>query len=135
MDPNETLAQIRADIATSDSEAGRLGDLVEALDGWLSKGGFPPTAWQPPVPALTGNDHILTRAGADLDDPYGLPWVFGVHLQLCPQTPVFVRLHRRDHRAVVNLGVIRNEVSLYVTTDQVDRLANLFAVIRTRLRH
>lgn len=64
MDPNEALKNARAALAalrtrlddgeepTSDTDAevadhaGDLADAFEALDGWLSKGGFLPAAWQ-----------------------------------------------------------------------------------------
>lgn len=53
MDPNAALAQIRelTDKASrygelSDSETNLLVDLVEGLDGWLSKGGFLPEPWE-----------------------------------------------------------------------------------------
>ena len=54
MDINETLRIIRENVAvyraTDDAEtandaAERVVEHVEALDGWLSKGGFLPTAW------------------------------------------------------------------------------------------
>ena len=54
MDPNATLAQIREALTTYRanlySKAGRealqdLAELVEALDGWLSGGGFLPNEW------------------------------------------------------------------------------------------
>ena len=60
MDPDKTLEQIREEIrklrrwmrhpSYDDpdnrlSEAEELVDLVEALDGWLTKGGFPPKDW------------------------------------------------------------------------------------------
>lgn len=53
MDPNAALAQIRelTDKASrygelSDSETNLLVDLVEGLDGWLSKGGSLPEPWE-----------------------------------------------------------------------------------------
>lgn len=57
MDPNETLRQIRAiqqewmgyDAATAKREAWsvaeRLAELTGALDEWMTRGGFLPTAW------------------------------------------------------------------------------------------
>jgi hypothetical protein len=56
MDPNETLKQLRELIQvpqygpslTAFDRAERfdlLVDYIEALDGWLSKGGFLPDAW------------------------------------------------------------------------------------------
>lgn len=62
MDPNENLRMQRAcvkrlreirlaNIVGSKwehaNEAERLADLVEAMDGWLSGGGFKPHAWDP----------------------------------------------------------------------------------------
>jgi hypothetical protein len=54
VDPNTTLADIRDLIAqtyTADGPAAedscrRVCELVEALDGWLSQGGFLPDAWK-----------------------------------------------------------------------------------------
>lgn len=55
MDPNATLAEIRKRLTVLDGcmrkgersmLAGELAELVEALDGWLSRGGFLPTAWK-----------------------------------------------------------------------------------------
>lgn len=58
MDPNDTLRMIRAYVKRiQDWEAGKPGDedipalasalaeYAEAMDEWLSKGGFPPSAW------------------------------------------------------------------------------------------
>ena len=51
MDPNATLAEIRDIVATSiqsgNSEwaSARLVELVDALDSWLSRGGFAPECW------------------------------------------------------------------------------------------
>lgn len=54
MDPNATLEEIRNRVqdiraATNDGDAAehalRLAELVEAMDGWLSKGGFAPADW------------------------------------------------------------------------------------------
>jgi hypothetical protein len=62
MDPNANLAELRRLVARfmqawdeADEETGavtidtddalRMAELVEALDGWLSKGGFLPAAW------------------------------------------------------------------------------------------
>lgn len=51
MDPNETLRQIR-EITESNDPGFRsdmqstLESLVDALDDWLSRGGFLPVAWQ-----------------------------------------------------------------------------------------
>src|SRR5947199_7906771 len=115
MDPNHTLTHIRKTIAESTTAADcgnshTVVELIEALDQWLSQGGFLPDDWQrnaTAVGALTSNDHILTRAGRDLDDPYDLPYALGVCLHVYAQTPIFVRLHRGQNRAVVNVGAIR----------------------------
>ena len=51
MDPNETLAQMRAAIETfwatdgSTESADDVAVYAAALDQWLSRGGFLPTAW------------------------------------------------------------------------------------------
>jgi hypothetical protein len=52
MDPNANLAEQRR-IALSilegdDGDAERLAELVQALDEWLTKGGFLPDAWRVP---------------------------------------------------------------------------------------
>ena len=57
MDPNETLRQLRLAIRQArQGDAARMvtlaesletvTELAEALDGWLSKGGFLPQAWE-----------------------------------------------------------------------------------------
>jgi hypothetical protein len=56
MDPDANLAEMR-DLSTRilgdagldpiSYDADRLAELVQALDGWLSGGGFPPKAWRP----------------------------------------------------------------------------------------
>lgn len=52
MDPNETLVELREAISLYDGgpdhdyeAAGRFMNAFEALDEWLSKGGFLPDAW------------------------------------------------------------------------------------------
>lgn len=50
MDPNANLKEIRAILAEaqkgiSPNAADRLVELVEALDGWLTGGGFLPQPW------------------------------------------------------------------------------------------
>src|SRR4029453_9675881 len=79
VDPNATLTAIRTIVAQTYTDEGagtgalaQLVDLVEALDAWLSKGGFAPTAWdalRASLGELSPSDHILTRAGIDLDSP------------------------------------------------------------------
>ena len=54
MDPNEALKNARAALAmirarpisTEDGAYEQFTDAFEALDGWLSKGGFLPDAWE-----------------------------------------------------------------------------------------
>jgi len=63
MDPNETLAWMRPiasallheefDAAGGINAACQLAEYVEALDEWLTKGGFPPAAWKRTVWSLT----------------------------------------------------------------------------------
>jgi len=60
MNPNETLADARRALkdwesaepgSREESEAAeRLGSAFGALDDWLGKGGYPPTAWTAPTP-------------------------------------------------------------------------------------
>lgn len=47
MDPNAALEEIRALIAASEPEDldDRLVELIEGLDGWLTRGGFLPRQW------------------------------------------------------------------------------------------
>lgn len=59
MDPDECLRLLREAIArfhTIDAmgdshlanvQAGRAVELIEALDQWCTRGGFPPAAWRP----------------------------------------------------------------------------------------
>src|SRR4051812_1087011 len=118
VDPNATLTAIRelviktyTDEGAGTGDLAHLVDLVEALDAWLSKGGFVPTAWdltRAPLGELSPNDHILTRAGIDLDSP-GIPYALGTTINLYPDTPIFVRIHKKDHRAVVQFGYARAE--------------------------
>jgi hypothetical protein len=51
MDPNATLDSIRELVAKSvnkpldEADSDTLAELVDALDSWLSRGGFLPTEW------------------------------------------------------------------------------------------
>lgn len=53
MDPNKTLKDLREIVSLYNEgdadhwEIERAVELVEALDEWLSKGGFLPEAWSP----------------------------------------------------------------------------------------
>lgn len=55
MDPNECLSEIRAILTDFDGfqrgsnrqAAERLAELIDALDDWLSHGGFLPSDWRP----------------------------------------------------------------------------------------
>lgn len=79
MDPDANLAEQRklaADLVddyvdeneTFRDKAERLAELVQALDGWITKGGFLPAAWQStpaaPLPAKKKRiryPHVFTR--------------------------------------------------------------------------
>ena len=57
MDPNATLKEIREIIKSwtkdeSKDIPSRLVDLIDGLDGWISKGGFLPRDWQKPVDCI-----------------------------------------------------------------------------------
>jgi hypothetical protein len=133
MDPNETLAAIRRELADpAGPDPGRLSDLVEALDGWLTRGGFPPTAWQPADPLLTANDHVITKAAHPVDSVHQ-PWAVHVAVHLYPSTPIVVRLRKPHGRTSLQIGAPGAELALFADAGQIDRLANLLAVIRTRL--
>jgi hypothetical protein len=65
MDPNATLDRIRELVASINkndgldeddfqSMASELAEYVEALDEWISKGGFLPTAWQRSINVVGG---------------------------------------------------------------------------------
>lgn len=45
MDPNACLEEILSLCAGDDPDALRLIELMEALDGWIIKGGFLPDRW------------------------------------------------------------------------------------------
>jgi hypothetical protein len=142
VDPNAALAGIREIVATTYRDGGatlddssRLYDLAESLDNWLTKGGFLPDAWATAVPAageLSAPDHLLTRAGSDLDGA-SLPYVIGTSLMVYPDTPIFVRVKTSDHRAVIQFGYVNACLTVYAPTAQVARLATLFAHVRDQL--
>jgi hypothetical protein len=47
MDPNACLAEIRQIVSNfDDDDFPRLADLIAALDGWITDGGFKPTEWE-----------------------------------------------------------------------------------------
>lgn len=52
MDPNATLAELRAllgeDRVWDSDDIDRMAELIRALDGWMSSGGFLPKAWDRP---------------------------------------------------------------------------------------
>jgi hypothetical protein len=64
MDPNAALAELRRLViinnndssvtnreqAVIDARLDRMADLFEALDGWITRGGFLPTEWTQPAP-------------------------------------------------------------------------------------
>lgn len=69
MDPNTTLARLRAEVAShrehGDGDADALVDTFETLDEWLSRGGFPPAAW---TTSSTTTVERVEHAGSALDD-------------------------------------------------------------------
>lgn len=52
MDPNATLDEMRRIVAHQDGDneeegdAARMAELFEALDGWITNGGFLPADWR-----------------------------------------------------------------------------------------
>lgn len=74
MDPNETIRRIRLlagrllEDGTDSTHPGQaLAELVQALDGWITRGGFLPDDWQP----LPGPDVSMARLEVELDSPNG----------------------------------------------------------------
>jgi hypothetical protein len=60
MDPNATLQEMRSLMGLDPMmpwESARLAELVEAMDGWLSAGGFLPEAWR----RAYGRPHIMAQ--------------------------------------------------------------------------
>jgi hypothetical protein len=71
MDPNEILARLRealSDYRNSDGSESiwtaleSVAELFEALDGWLSRGGFLPDAWQQSGRCPMSDQEALTEA-------------------------------------------------------------------------
>jgi hypothetical protein len=70
MDPNanleamrrvaERILNYRDDVTPMEvaGDAGRLADLVVALDEWITKGGFLPKEWQPKKPGRVSEDAL-----------------------------------------------------------------------------
>jgi len=55
MDPTAALMEIRSITKKlSEPDFERLCDLIDALDNWISSGGFLPEDWQKPVSAVGG---------------------------------------------------------------------------------
>jgi len=46
MDPNVALANLRELCAEPEEHPNEIAEQFEALDTWLSQGGFRPTAWE-----------------------------------------------------------------------------------------
>ena len=71
MDFNETLKQIRALVRIyfnggkwNEPEATELAELIDALDCWISRGGFLPESWSNNASSLNGQpmtDDLRTR--------------------------------------------------------------------------
>ena len=51
MDPNEALNRIREELELSDNDV--LVEVFNALDNWLTRGGFLPTEWERKKPSIT----------------------------------------------------------------------------------
>ena len=66
MDPNETLAIIRNSFAATDYEAAE--EAFEALDEWLSRGGFLPKEWYPAVKVTNTSDLPIHKANPHPND-------------------------------------------------------------------
>jgi len=83
---------------------------------------------------LTEHDHIVDDEGTypDLDGFY-LPWGLSVSLHLRAATPIVVRVHTDEHRAVVRFGANSAQTDLFVNADQLDRLITVLTAARTRL--
>jgi hypothetical protein len=45
MDVNSTLAELRAELRADSPDVDRIAQLFEAMDGWLTRGGFLPSDW------------------------------------------------------------------------------------------
>ena len=88
---------------------------------------------RPDVP-LTEHDHIVDdeRIYPDLHGYY-LPWDLSVSLHLRATTPIVVRVHADEHRAVVRFGANSAQTDLFVKADQLDRLIAVLTAARTRL--
>jgi hypothetical protein len=66
MDPNEALIKAREAlkrycVSGDEAEASDLADAFEALDTWLSKGGFLPDAWKPSSGSISKRADELQR--------------------------------------------------------------------------
>lgn len=134
MDPNETLIRLRKEIANSDNlDADTLVELFEALDGWLCKGGFLPTDWQPPAAELTDNDHLVGDGETGPYFPTDLSISLGADVHLRSETPIVVRLHTDQQRAVVRFGVCRACLDLFADAGQIDRLITVLTAAKARL--
>lgn len=45
MDPDQTLAALRAELHKTEPDIARAAELFHALDHWMTSGGFLPTDW------------------------------------------------------------------------------------------
>jgi len=80
MDPDECLKEIRAqliiyNLSTDDHElmtaAGKVCELVEAMDTWLTTGGFLPNSWAgAPVPPRSIGDARLHELSLQNSNPF-----------------------------------------------------------------
>lgn len=70
MDPNETLRRIRSVVSDENNGMGgdrlasldMLTELFQALDGWITRGGFLPAAWNRTVRAAYDDGYDAAHA-------------------------------------------------------------------------
>jgi hypothetical protein len=67
MDPNETLRKLREWVKDPTKQPG--AELFEALDEWLTRGGFPPDDWTGEFRTHSGEIGQTAGPGAILSNP------------------------------------------------------------------
>jgi hypothetical protein len=90
---------------------------------------------QPRVEKLTDNDYVVTsdqpRPSITSD---ASPWSMSVNYHLWPETPVLACVYIDDNRITVGFGGCTDDLTLYLTADQIDRLVAVLRSARRRLR-
>lgn len=90
MDPNEALRRIRGlvgavlDHSPREWQPRELAEQVQALDNWLSRGGFPPEDWREGPDAVGEEPPHVQQQGSYLAEPLGGP-VPGVDGSVLPE--------------------------------------------------